>query len=144
MIEILVQVNALGYYKKQKREIDANINLDGLTPHSEFTVKFDSSAFHRILRTIAIPSVRNLQGVFIIDLVGSGFVAVWLGMNLLTFRNINAPQFIGFQNYLDVLSDPRFFKALQFTLLIMAITVPAQTLIGFIVALLLDQVAVRN
>jgi multiple sugar transport system permease protein len=71
------------------------------------------------------------------------FVAIWLGMNLLTYRNINSPQFIGFQNYLDVLGDPQFYKALQFTLLIMAISVPAQTIIGFTVALLLDQVAVR-
>ncbi len=85
------------------------------------------------------PSNIVMIGIMVIPL----FVAVWLGMNLLTFRNINAPEFIGFQNYLEVLSDPRFFKALQFTLLIMAITVPAQTLIGFIIALLLDQVAVR-
>jgi len=71
------------------------------------------------------------------------FMAIWLGMNRLTFRNIDSPQFIGLQNYLEVLADPRFFKALQFTLLIMVITVPLQMTIGFVAALLLDQIAIR-
>ncbi len=78
-------------------------------------------------------------GIMVIPL----FMAIWLGMNLLTFRNINSPQFIGLQNYLEVLADPRFFKALQFTLLIMVITVPLQMTIGFVAALLLDQIAIR-
>jgi ABC-type sugar transport system permease subunit len=68
-------------------------------------------------------------------------MALWLGFNYLTYRNINDPQFIGLENYTEVLGDPDFWASLRFTLLLIAITVPAQMLIGFIVALLLDQVA---
>ncbi len=66
-------------------------------------------------------------------------MAIWLGLNFLTFRNINDPQFIGLRNYAEVLTDPRFWQAFQFTMLFIAITVPAQMLIGFLIALLLDQ-----
>ncbi len=70
-------------------------------------------------------------------------VAIWLGFNFLTFRNINSPQFVGFDNYQAVLSDPRFWQAFRFTLLFVAIAVPAQMFTGFVVALLLDQVSKR-
>jgi len=47
------------------------------------------------------------------------------------------------ENYVAVLSDPQFWQALQFTLTIMVIVVPAQMVIGFLVALLLDQISIR-
>ncbi|MEZ4726078.1 MAG: sugar ABC transporter permease [Caldilineaceae bacterium] len=68
-------------------------------------------------------------------------MAIWLGMHLLTFNNINNPQFIGLRNYIDVLSDPRFWQSFRFTGLYMLIVVPAQMVIGFTIALLLDQVS---
>ena len=70
-------------------------------------------------------------------------VAIWLGFNFLTFRNINSPQFVGFDNYQAVLADPRFWQAFRFTLLFVVIAVPAQMFTGFVVALLLDQVSKR-
>ncbi len=70
-------------------------------------------------------------------------VAIWLGFNFLTFRNINSPEFVGFDNYKAVLSDPRFWQAFRFTLLFVAIAVPVQMFTGFVVALLLDQVSKR-
>ncbi len=70
-------------------------------------------------------------------------VAIWLGFNFLTFRNINSPQFVGFDNYEAVLSDPRFWQAFRFTLLFVVVAVPAQMFTGFVVALLLDQVSKR-
>ena len=70
-------------------------------------------------------------------------VAIWLGFNFLTFRNINSPQFVGFDNYKAVLSDPRFWQAFRFTLLFVVVAVPAQMFTGFVVALLLDQVSKR-
>jgi len=70
-------------------------------------------------------------------------VAIWLGFNFLTFRNINSPEFVGFDNYKAVLSDPRFWQAFRFTLLFVVVAVPAQMFTGFVVALLLDQVSKR-
>jgi ABC-type sugar transport system permease subunit len=70
-------------------------------------------------------------------------MAVWLGFNYMTFRNINAPVFIGIRNYVDVLTDPLFWQAFRFTLLLAAITVPIQLTLGFVMALFLDQISVR-
>ncbi len=69
------------------------------------------------------------------------FMAIWLGMNFMTFNNINDPQFVGLQNYIDVLSDPRFWSSFGFTALYAVITIPARMVIGFVIALLLDQVS---
>jgi len=65
-------------------------------------------------------------------------MAIWLGMHLMTYNNINDPQFIGLQNYIDVLQDSRFWQSFRFTLLYMAIVVPAQIFLGFTIALLLE------
>ncbi|WP_420642534.1 carbohydrate ABC transporter permease [Candidatus Leptofilum sp.] len=67
-------------------------------------------------------------------------MAVWLGLNFITFRTFDTPNFVGLANYLEVLSDVRFWQALEFTLLIAAICVPVHITIGLVVALLLDQI----
>jgi ABC-type sugar transport system permease subunit len=85
----------------------------------------------------AAPSIIIMTLLMVIPLV----MAIWLGMNHLTFQNIGAPQFLGLQNYADVLSDPRFWNSFQFTMLYMVLVIPAQLIIGFMIALLLDQVS---
>jgi ABC-type sugar transport system permease subunit len=66
--------------------------------------------------------------------------AVWLGFHFITFRNVTTPEWIGFENYNYMLNDARFWSSLQFTLLYIVIVVPAQILLGLIIAILLDQV----
>ena len=70
-------------------------------------------------------------------------MAIWLGLHFMTFRNINSPEFIGWRNYIEVLQDPRFWQAFRFTVLFVVITVPAEIVLGFIVALMLDQISTR-
>jgi ABC-type sugar transport system permease subunit len=66
-------------------------------------------------------------------------MAIWLGMHYVTYRNLNAPEFIGLENYQAILADTRFWQALLFTLLIIVIVTPAEMILGFFIALLLDQ-----
>lgn len=68
-------------------------------------------------------------------------MAVYLGLHFITYRNINEPQFIGLQNYIDVLTDPQFWMAFRWTILFIIIVVPSQIVIGFAVSMLLDQVS---
>ena len=82
------------------------------------------------------PSVIIMMSLMILPL----FAATWLGFNYITFRNITEPRFVGLQNYSGVLTDPQFWSALRFTILYVAVTVPARIVIGFVIALLLDQV----
>ena len=55
----------------------------------------------------AAPSIIIMTLLMVIPLV----MAIWLGMNYITFTNIREPQFIGLRNYLDVLSDSRFWQS---------------------------------
>ena len=81
------------------------------------------------------PSIILMVTLMIIPL----FMAIWLGMHYLTYRNMNDPQFIGLENYQAILADPRFWQSRRFTLLIIAIVTPLEMILGFIIALLLDQ-----
>lgn len=85
----------------------------------------------------AAPSIIIMTLLMVIPLV----MAIWLGMNYITFNNITSPQFIGLRNYIEVLSDNRFWQSFGFTALYMVIVVPAQLIIGFTIALTLDQVS---
>jgi ABC-type sugar transport system permease subunit len=82
------------------------------------------------------PSVTMILLLMVLPLV----TAVWLGFNFITFRNLDTPQWTGLANYVEVLTDPEFWAAMRFTLTYIAITVPAQIIIGFVIASLLDQV----
>jgi multiple sugar transport system permease protein len=85
----------------------------------------------------AAPSIIIMTLLMVIPLG----MAIWLGMHFITFTNINDPQFVGFRNYIDVLTDNRFWQSFRFTALYMLLVIPAQLVIGFVVALLLDQVS---
>ncbi len=85
----------------------------------------------------ASPSIIIMTLLMVIPL----FMAIWLGMQFMTFNNINAPQFVGLDNYIDVLTDPRFWSSFRFTAIFAAITVPVRMVLGFVIALLLDQVS---
>lgn len=82
------------------------------------------------------PSVIIMLLLMILPLVA----AIVLGFNYITYRNLNEPVFVGLRNYLEVLQDPEFWDSLGFTVLYILIIVPSVIVVGFIVALLLDQV----
>ncbi|MEM9774803.1 MAG: sugar ABC transporter permease [Chloroflexota bacterium] len=85
----------------------------------------------------AAPSIFLMTLLMVIPLI----MAIWLGMNFITFRNITEPEFVGLQNYIDVLTDSRFWSAARFTTIYTAIVVPSRMVLGLAVALMLDQVS---
>jgi ABC-type sugar transport system permease subunit len=68
-------------------------------------------------------------------------MAIFLGMNYVTYNNVTDPQFIGLRNYIEVLQDSRFWQSFLFTGIYLVVVVPATLVVGFTVALLLDQVS---
>jgi ABC-type sugar transport system permease subunit len=83
------------------------------------------------------PSIIVMTLFMVIPLL----MAIWLGMQFMTFNNITSPQFVGLRNYADVLGDARFWRSFGFTALYAVIVVPTTIILGFIMALLLDQVS---
>ncbi|MGB1249811.1 MAG: carbohydrate ABC transporter permease [Candidatus Promineifilaceae bacterium] len=86
----------------------------------------------------AAPSMALMVFLMVVPLAA----ALWLGMQFLTFRTIqDGPQWVGFANYIDILSDPKFWQSFRFTALYTVIVVPVRLVIGFVIALMLDQVS---
>lgn len=83
------------------------------------------------------PSIVVMTLFMVIPLL----MAIWLGMQFMTFNNITSPQFVGLRNYVDVLGDSRFWQSFGFTALYAVIVVPTTIVLGFTMALLLDQVS---
>lgn len=84
----------------------------------------------------ASPSIVVMTFLMVIPLI----MAIYLGMHFITYNNLTEPQFIGMRNYAEVLGDPVFWRSFRFTGLYALIVVPTQLVVGFVVALLLDQV----
>lgn len=93
----------------------------------------DRSAFLKF----ASPSIVIMIALMFIPLL----MALWLGMNYMTFTNINEPQFVGLRNYVDILGDERFWQSFQFTATYIIVIVPSVIVLGFIMSLILDQVS---
>ncbi len=74
--------------------------------------------------------------LMVVPLVASG----WLSLQFLTFQSMqDGPQFVGFQHYVDILSDPRFWQSFRFTFVYTFVNVPIRFVIGFVIAVMLDQ-----
>ena len=82
------------------------------------------------------PSVFVMTALMTLPLLAS----IILGLHYITFRNLDAPVWEGLKNYQEVLSDPKFWNSMRFTLIFIAATVPARIVLGLIFALLLDQI----
>ena len=68
------------------------------------------------------PSVFIMTALMIVPLLAS----IVLGFHYVTFRNLDAPVWLGLQNYQEVLADPEFWDSLEFTLIFIARNVRRQ------------------
>jgi multiple sugar transport system permease protein len=55
------------------------------------------------------------------------------------FASLSEAKFIGLQNYINILKDPQFFRAVLHSLEIVLIAVPVQTILGLLMAILVNQ-----
>lgn len=84
------------------------------------------------------PSMIIMTTLMLIPLL----MAIYLGMTRLNFQNVTNPDFIGLDNYINVIEDPQFWQAFRFTATYIAFVVPAVIAVGFAMSLILDQVSV--
>jgi hypothetical protein len=71
LIVKVFEINTKSYYRQNLREIDTDINLDGLVPNSEQTVQYSDPPLRRIRRHFEFPKLAG-SGVFVIDFIGNG------------------------------------------------------------------------
>ncbi len=90
----------------------------------------------RVFLGFAGPSIVVMTLLMVLPLA----MAIWLGMHFITFDNVLEPQWVGLRNFAAALGDQRFWQSFGFTALYIGVVVPSWIVIGFVVALLLDQV----
>ena len=64
-------INAENYYKKNKKEVKANLKLDGLVANLESTHTYNLPSVRMHRKTFKFPTLTK-QGVYIIDFIGNG------------------------------------------------------------------------
>jgi hypothetical protein len=71
LIVKVFQINTGNYYRSFGREVDTDINLDGLVPHSEQVFTYTDGPERRMERTFTFDELQG-RGVWVIDFIGNG------------------------------------------------------------------------
>jgi hypothetical protein len=74
------EINTRNFYRTHQREIDTDINLDGLVPNAEFAIPGGGDPFRRTAVSLAFPDANrkipfpaaDRPGVYVIDFIGGG------------------------------------------------------------------------
>ena len=70
----IYEINTLSYYRSHEKQLDTDIDLDGLVATHEETLKFNHPAVQRHRQKLALEEISG-RGVWIVDLVGKGLRA---------------------------------------------------------------------
>jgi hypothetical protein len=65
------EINTFSFYRIQRREVDTDINLDGLVANAEQTHSYAEAPLRRVARRFEFPQL-NRPGVYVIDFIGAG------------------------------------------------------------------------
>ncbi|MBP85212.1 MAG: hypothetical protein CMJ64_00605 [Planctomycetaceae bacterium] len=71
LIVRVFEVNTRNFYREQRREVNTNINLDGLVANDEQTFKYHEAPLRRVRRHFEFPALTK-PGVYVIDFIGNG------------------------------------------------------------------------
>lgn len=65
------EINTMNYYREHKKEVNTDINLDGLVPNAERTEKYSEPPLRRMARRFDFPELAK-PGVYVVDFIGGG------------------------------------------------------------------------
>ena len=71
LIVKIFEINTSNYYRKYEREIDTDVNLDGLVPNFEETFTYDEAPALRKKRQFKFPQIKD-RGVYVVDFIAGG------------------------------------------------------------------------
>ncbi len=72
LIVKIYELNALNFFLTQQRQLNTDLNLDGLVANSEQTHTFDSGPFKRTRQTFKFPELKARRGAWIVEFIGGG------------------------------------------------------------------------
>ena len=71
LIVKVYEINTLNFYRETGRELNTDIDLDGLVPNEEKVHAYEEPPLRRVLRTFDFRDL-NRPGVFVIEFIGNG------------------------------------------------------------------------
>ncbi len=71
LIVKVFEINTKSYYRQHQREIDTDINLDGLVPNFEETLQSSEPPLRLVRRHFEFPKLTG-SGTFVLDFIGNG------------------------------------------------------------------------
>ena len=72
LIVKIYEMNALNFFLTQGRQLNTDLNLDGLVANSEQTHAFETGPFKRNRQTFKFPALTGKRGAWIIEFIGGG------------------------------------------------------------------------
>ena len=71
LIVKVYEINTFNFYQQNQREVNTDINLDGLVANAEQTFQYEEPAVRRVSRHFEFPELAK-PGVYVIDFIGNG------------------------------------------------------------------------
>lgn len=71
LIVKIFEVNTKSYYQRHQKEVNTDIDLDGLMANREQTFTYEEPPLRRVLRHFEFPELDH-RGIYVIDFIGSG------------------------------------------------------------------------
>lgn len=91
---------------------------------------------------------RNVTGWLFVLPALIGFCVFYLAptlraveISLTDWNLMRAPKFVGFDNYLKLIDDPRFWQSVRITIAYVLYNIPLQTVLGLVLAVLMDRLS---
>ena len=72
LIVKIFELNTLNFFQTQQRQLNTDLNLDGLVANSEQTHAFEGGPFGRTRQKFAFPDLKGKRGAWIIEFIGGG------------------------------------------------------------------------
>jgi len=72
LIVKIFELNTLNFFQTQQRQLNTDLNLDGLVANSEQTHAFDGGPFTRTRQKFQFPDLKGKRGAWIIEFIGGG------------------------------------------------------------------------
>ncbi|MBM79816.1 MAG: hypothetical protein CMJ78_04395 [Planctomycetaceae bacterium] len=71
LIVKVFEINTKNYYRNYQRQVDTDVNLDGLVANRETTTDYNEAPLRRVQRHFEFASITK-PGVYVIDFIGNG------------------------------------------------------------------------
>lgn len=67
----IYELNTPNYFKSNPKDVETDINLDGLVPNHQRTITMEDGPFRRVLKKLDFPELAK-PGIYVVDLIGAG------------------------------------------------------------------------